>query len=73
LPFESHPNPHTFERFPCLIARSIPVSSYKMKLTELAEALPMQNEANIDREALENLLTRRFFVAPSFEIYGGTK
>ncbi|KAI9223224.1 glycyl-tRNA synthetase [Blastocladiella britannica] len=25
-----------------------------------------------NRENLENLLTRRFFVAPSFEIYGGT-
>ncbi|ORZ34047.1 hypothetical protein BCR44DRAFT_1436998 [Catenaria anguillulae PL171] len=29
-------------------------------------------EATFNREALENMLTRRFFVAPSFEIYGGT-
>ncbi|KAI9178957.1 Glycine--tRNA ligase 1, mitochondrial [Blastocladiella emersonii ATCC 22665] len=29
-------------------------------------------DTTFNREALENVLTRRFFVAPSFEIYGGT-
>lgn len=42
-----------------------------LKETGLASAADSDMQKNFPREALEGLLRRRFFIAPSFEIYGG--
>ena len=41
----------------------------KLKLKEV-EKSSLESNA-FDRQAMESLLTKRFFIAPSFEIYGG--
>ena len=38
---------------------------------ELKEVEKKNSSQLFDRSAMESLLTKRFFIAPSFEIYGG--
>jgi hypothetical protein len=43
----------------------------KLKLKEVEKASAAGKNDAFDRQAMESLLTKRFFIAPSFEIYGG--
>merc|ERR1712130_62898 len=45
----------------------------KEEFAALEKALFPPDKLDIDRDAFENLLTRRFFICPSFSIYGGAK
>jgi len=45
----------------------------KEEYSALEKALFPPDKLEIDRDAFENLLTRRFFICPSFSIYGGAK
>lgn len=50
---------------------SIHFVDLKLKLKEVEKATLASNNNAFDRQAMESLLTKRFFIAPSFEIYGG--
>lgn len=47
------------------------LNALKQEQADISARLEPPTTLEMDREAFSNLLTRRFFLAPSFEIYGG--